>query len=184
MYSDRKLAGKGLQYVVWGVFAVLAGRVLSFVPLVGLVLLLAGLACEIYGYVVAAKSDTGYMNAVFCMAGSLAALFLGAFIGKGSVLGSLMAVAASILSLAGVYFMCQTTGRLLEANYPELAFRSAMLWKLYLACTVVGVVCSVLGVIPLIGILAKLLGWVVSLAMVVADVLYLIFLYQAQKALR
>lgn len=183
MYSDRKLAGKGLQYVFWGVIASLAGTLLSFVPLVGLVLLLAGIACEIYGYITAAKSDTGYMNAVFCLGGNLVAEFLKGILGTG-VLASLFGVISSILSLAAVYFMCQTTGRLLEASHPELAIRAAMLWKLYLACAVVSVVCAVLGVIPLIGILAGVLGWVVALAMLVADVLYLIFLYQAQNALR
>lgn len=183
MYSDRKLAGKGLYYVFWGVIALLAGTILAFVPLMGLVLLLAGIACQIYGYVIAAKSDTGYMNAVFCLAGNLAAVFLKGIIGTG-LLASLLGVVSSILSLAVVYFMCQTTGRLLEADHPDLAVRAVMLWKLYLACTVVDVVCSVLGVIPLIDILAGVLGWVVSLAAVVADVLYLIFLYQAQKALR
>ncbi len=183
MYSDRKLAGKGLQYVFWGVIALLVGTVLSFVPLLGTVVLIAGLACEIYGYVTAAKSDTGYMNAVFCLGGNLVATILKGVAGVG-VLASLLGVVSSILSLAVVYFMCQTTGRLLEADHPDLAVRAAMLWKLYLACTVVSVVCSVLGVIPLIGILAGILGWIVSLVALVADVLYLIFLYQAQKALQ
>lgn len=183
MYSDRKMAGKGLQYVFWGAIALLAGTVLSFVPLLRTVVLIAGIVCEIYGYMTAAKSDTGYMNAVFCLGGQLVAVFLQGIMGKG-VLASLLGVISSILSLAVVYFMCQTTGRLLEADHPDLAFRAAMLWKLYLACTVVSVVCAVLGVIPLIGILAGLLGWVVSLVALVAIVLYLIFLYQAQEALR
>lgn len=183
MYSDRKLAGKGLQYVFWGVIAILAGTVLAFVPLVGLVLLVAGMVCEIYGYLTAAKSDTGYMNAVFCLGGNVVVTILGGIVGPG-LLGSLLDVVSGILSLAVVYFMCQTTGRLLEEGYPDLAFRAAMLWKLYLACTVVGVVCAVLGVIPLIGFLAGILGWVVSLVKLVAEVLYLIFLYQAQKALQ
>lgn len=183
MYSDRKLAGKGLQYVFWGVIALLAGTILAFVPLVGLVLLVAGMVCEIYGYMTAAKSDTGYMNAVFCLGGNVVATILKGIMGTG-VLASLLGVVSSILSLAVVYFMCQTTGRLLEADHPDLAFRAAMLWKLYLACTVVSVVCAVLGVIPLIGILAGVLGVIVSLVGMVAEILYLIFLYQAQKALQ
>lgn len=183
MYSDRKLAGKGLQYVFWGVIAILAGTLLSVVPLVGLVLLIGGIGCEIYGYVTAAKSDTGYMNAAFCLGGNLVAVLLRGIVGEG-LLSSLLSIVSSVLSLAVVYFMCQTTGRLLEADHPELAVRAAMLWKFYLACMVVSVVCSVLGVIPLIGILAGVLGWVVALATLVAEVLYLIFLYQAQKALR
>lgn len=183
MYSDRKLAGKGLQFVVWGVIAALAGRILAFVPLVGLALAVAGLVCQIYGYNIAAKSDPGYRSAVFCLIAGVVTLFLNRFI-KFGTLANLFGVISNIFSLATVYFMCHTTGRLLESDHPELAFRSVMLWKLYLACTLVGVVCALIALIPLIGILGGLLGWVVSLVMVVADVLYLIFLYQAQKALQ
>lgn len=182
MDYNRELAGKGLYYVFWGVIACEAGSLLSLVPIVGGLLSIIGVACTIYGYLTAAKSDTGYMNAVFCAGGMLVVAVIDVL--TGLLFNSLLSAIIVALSLAAVYFMCQTTGQLLESTHPDLTIRARMLWKLYLVCTVVRVVCLILSAIPLIGLLAGALGWVVSIVGLIASILYMVFLYKAQKALR
>lgn len=182
--SPEMLAGEGLRYVFWGVIAILVGTVVAIIiPLVGLIVMLVGMGCEVYGYLTAAKSDTGYMNAVFCVAGGIVVSLLNGVAGEG-VFGSLLSILSSILGLAVVYFMCQTTGKLLSPGRPDLAVRADSLWKLYLGCTVVQVICAVLSIIPLIGLLAGVLSVLTGIVQLVAEVLYMIFLYKAQKALR
>lgn len=184
MYSDRALAGKGLHYVFLGEIVKILGIFLIWIPLLGAVLTLAGLIIGLYGYVTAAKSDSGYSNVVICQVIRLVLSFISGIAAEGSLLDALFSITSDILSLAIIYFMCQTTARLVQDLDPFLAARADQLWKLYAVCMVVLVICSIVIFIPILNIIAALIAVITMILSLVAELVYLIFLYQAQKVLR
>ena len=176
-------ASGGLRLMFIGQILMLVGLVLIWVPLLGSLLTIAGGVVEIVGLYRAGNDDQGYRTAmIFQLIGVVVNVVAG-FLDEG-ILNSILSLASDVLGLMVVVQVCTTTGLLLHSVGNEaLSQRGSTVIKLYVACTVVSIVCGVLSVIPVVNIVAGLVSVVAAIAQVVGYVLYLMFLYGSSKAL-
>lgn len=163
-----------------GLMLVFVGEILcifSFLPLLGVVLAIAGLIVQLVGLHKAGGAEEGYRAAFTMSVVSMVVSLVGAVV-------PFIGIISSILEMAVMYLVCNTTADLLDHCDGELARRGRTVWKIYLICTVIIVVCGVLALIPLVNILAGVVSLVTGIVSIVGGVLYLIFLYRASDCLR
>lgn len=170
--------------VVGAVLAAVTAGILSIVVVLGSLLILVAGILEIWGLYKAGADDQGYRGALIF---ALIAVVVGIISGwaeEGGILDALLSIANSILTFLVVNAVCQTTGNLLHSmGKDDLADRGNTVSKLYFICTVISVVCTLVGAIPIINVLAGLAGIVGGIITLVGYVLYLGFLSSSGKAL-
>lgn len=170
---DYTTAGRGLNKVFIG--EILA--ILSFIPLLGGILALVGLILVLVGLNEASAAADGYRTAFWLGIASIVVKVL-------SIVIPLLGLVSSILAFVEVYLVCITTADILdETGDPATAAKGRFVWKLYIVCTVIIVVCSLLVLIPGVVILAALVMIPTVIATLVAGIQYLIFLYRASAFL-
>ena len=176
-------AAEGLRLMFIGQIVVIVGRLLSWVPLVGPLIVAAGTVAGLLGIYKAGADDENYRSALVFQAVNLVVGVISGFL-EGGFLYSLLSIVSAVLGLLVVYAVCNTTSNLLHSvgNEP-LAERGQTVIKLYMACTAVSVVCQVLGIVPILNIIAGLVAAVAALVQVVGYVMYLVFLSGSSKAL-
>lgn len=166
---DYTAAGRGLNKVFIG--EILA--ILAFIPLIGLILALIGAIMILAGLNEASAASDGYRTAFWVDIAAIVVKVLAVFI-------SPLGLVSSILAFVMVYLVCITTADILdETGDPATAAKGRFVWKLYVVCTVIIVVCSLLALIPGVVILAALVMIPTVIATLVAGIQYLIFLYRA-----
>lgn len=176
-------AAGGLRLMFIGQILMIAGILLSLIPLVGSLLIVAGSAAELAGIYKAGADDENYRGALIFAALVLIVNLVAGFLEAG-LFRSLLEVAGEVLSLMVVFTVCNTTANLLHAvGSEELSQRGRLVIKIYAACTAVSILCRVLGLIPVINIAAALVAGIAGLVMLVGYVLYLLFLHGSSKAL-
>lgn len=176
-------AAQGLRLMFFGQILMIAGALLFWVPLVGFLMVLAAPVLEIIGIYKAGMDDENYRGVLVFVVLGLAANLISGLVGDG-FLGFLLGAVSEILSLLMVYGVCNTTSNLLHSiGQEELSQRGTSVIKIYAACTVISIVCQVLGVIPIINIAAALVNGISGLVMVVGYVMYLLFLNGSGKVL-
>lgn len=167
--TDYMLAGKGLNRMFIGEILC----ILVIIPMIGGILALVGYVVALVGLYTASKADEGYRTAFFLTIATLILQFI-----------PILSVLGSIFSIITTYLVCTTTARLLtEKGDTDTAARGLFVWKLYAACLVVSLVCTLLLLIPIINVMAVLVNVVVAIATFVGGILYLIFLYRASDSL-
>ena len=170
---DYTAAGRGLNKVFIG--EILA--ILSFIPLIGLILALVGAIMILVGLNEASAAADSYRTAFWIDIAAIVVKVLAIFI-------SPLGLVSSILSFVMAYLVCITTADILdETGDPATAAKGRFVWKLYVVCTVIIVVCSLLALIPGVVILAALVMIPTVIATLVAGIQYLIFLYRASAFL-
>lgn len=170
--------------VVGGVLALVTAGILAVVALLGSLLILVAGILDIVGLYKAGADDQGYRGAlIFALIVVVVGVIMG-FVEEGGFLYALLSIADSILNFLVVNAVCQTTGNLLHSmGKDDLAERGNTVSKLYLICTVITVVCTLVGAIPIINILAGLASFVGAIITLVGYVLYLGFLNSGSTAL-
>lgn len=182
MYEMNTVAGGGLKKIFLGQLILVLSIPLSHIPLLGTACMIAGYVLSVIGLGAAAPAHQNYKYALYVVVAQILLSLLGTF-GDG-IIGSLLGIAASGLALLNVYLVCTASAALLCASGNQTqARRGDLIWRLYAFCAVVAVLCGILSVIPIIGALAGPVGLVEGLISFVAGVLYLLFLYNASKAL-
>ena len=102
----------------------------------------------------------------------------------GSILRSLASLVQTVLNFLVVNAVCQTTSNLLHSmGKDDLAEKGNTVSKLYFICTVISVVCALVGFIPIVNILAGIASFVGHIITIVGYVLYLSFLSSGGRAL-
>ena len=100
-----------------------------------------------------------------------------------SVIGTLLSVAGSALSLAVTYYVCTSVASALRTfGAEETAASGDKAWKIMLWTTIASVVASILCLVPILNIIGALLAVIAAIAGVVGLVFYMIFLNKAYKA--
>lgn len=172
-------AAEGLKLIFYSQIVSIIGTLLAVIPLVGVILILVAGVMNLMGLNKAAADDDGYRTAFQLTIAAVILKLVGVF-----VLPNLLGQAASILSLAVLYFVCTTTARLLRSvDQHDLADRGELVWKINLVCTVVSVVCYILAYIPVLNVLAAIVAVVVAIVSLVGAILYLLFLSKSYKVL-
>lgn len=171
--TDYTPVGKGLSKLF--IAEILA--ILSFIPLLGGILAIIALVLMLIGLNEASQAADGYRTAFTLSIASIVVEILGLFI-------PFMSLVGSILSFAVTYVVCTTTADILDwAGDPATAAKGRFVWKLYVVCTIIIVVCGVVAMIPGLAVLAGLVLIPTVIASIVAGVQYLIFLYRASNFL-
>lgn len=171
--------------VVGAVLAVATAGILSIVMLLGSLLVLAAGILDIVGLYKAGADDQGYRGAlIFALIAVVVGVIMG-WVDQSGILYALLSIVDSILTFLVVNAVCQTTGNLLHSMGKEdLVEKGNTVSKLYLICTVISVVCTLVGAIPILNLLAGLAGIVGGVITLVGYVLYLIFLSNGSTALQ
>ena len=137
-YMDYTAAGRGLNKIFVG--EILA--ILSFIPLLGGILALVGLILILVGLNEASQAAEGYRTAFWLGIASIVAAVLSLFVPGVGLVGD-------ILAFIIVYLVCTTTANILDENGdPATAAKGRFVWKLYIVCTIIMVICGVLALIP------------------------------------
>lgn len=175
-----RTAGKGLYFLFIGQILAL----LAIIPFLGLIALVAGAVFSLYGLYTMSQADSDYQTAFILTIVNAAVSVVGNLFFKTGVMHSVMGIVQDILGFMIVYLICNTTGKLLYGISNALSDRASLLWKIYLVCTVIAVVCSLLSAVPILNILAALVGWIVAIVQLAASILYLIFIWKSQQTLQ
>lgn len=183
MLYDYAAAGRGLKLVVISVLVGIVAGLFAWIPFLGILLTVAGPAVAVYGYYIAAKGHPDYTLAMYLSIAGVVLGLLQAILGNVFLIGSLLGIANIVCNALIVHIVCGATATLLDACGKQVRPEGALVWKIYVACALISAVLSLLGYIPVINILAGLLLVPVAIAMVVAAVLYLVFLWNAGKSL-
>lgn len=176
-------ASAGLRLMFIAQLLMIAGALLLWVPLVGSLLAIGGIAAEIVGIYKAGADDENYRGALIFAAATLVISLILGFLQPG-FFASLLSAASDVLNLLKVFAVCSTTVSLLHLMGEEtLSQRGGTVIKIYGVCTAVSIICRVLSIIPVINIAAALVSGIAGLALVVGYVMYLLFLNGSSKAL-
>lgn len=189
--NEFTLAGKGLKYLFLSQILALAAAVLLVIPVVGkiafVVLGIVSMILRCLGPYVARDTHPHFKNAFYM---TIAALVVGLIsinpngFPVFAFLAVLLNIVKAVISLAIVYFVCTASETLLDAKgNGELAHLAVIIWELCAGCTLVSVVCTLVGWIPLLNILAAVASVVAFIVQLVASVLLIIFYYKASNFL-
>lgn len=176
-------AANGLKLMFYGQIVTIIGMFLSWVPLVGLLIVLAGGIVNMVGLYKAGSDDQGYRTAFMLTIVGIVVNIVSSFAGNG-FWGSMVNIISSVVSLAVIYFVCITTGNLLHSiGEDALSDRGHTVWMINLVCTVVAVVVTLLAYVPVLNILAALAAIVMVIVELVGYIMYLMFLNSSSKVL-
>lgn len=190
-------AAAGLKTVYQARLVGLISIVLVIVPIVQILavaaMLIAGFLALV-GLAQCRKDDNGYRIAfnmiIASLVTDLSTNLVSAYAGTegfAGICGNILSIATDVLSLASLYFVCITTNRLLKetAAAENLIDRGIVVWKLNVVCTVILLVCYLLQMIPgnIAAIIAGYLAIFALIAQIVGNVLYILYLHNAYRAL-
>ena len=190
-------AAAGLKTVYQAKLVGLISIGLVIVPIVQILavaaMLIAGFLALV-GLAQCRKDDKGYRIAfnmiIASLVTDLSTNLVSAYAGTegfAGICGNILSIATDVLSLASLYFVCITTNRLLKetAAAENLIDRGIVVWKLNVVCTVILLVCYLLQMIPgnIAAIIAGYLAIFALIAQIVGNVLYILYLRNAYRAL-
>lgn len=190
-------AAAGLKTLYQAKLVGLISIVLVIVPIVQVLavaaMLIAGFLALV-GLAQCRKDDKGYRIAfnmiIASLVTDLSTNLVSAYAGTegfAGICGNILSIATDVLSLASLYFVCITTNRLLKetAAVENLIDRGIVVWKLNVVCTVILLVCYLLQMIPgnIAAIIAGYLAIFALIAQIVGNVLYILYLHNAYRAL-
>ena len=190
-------AAAGLKTLYQAKLVGLISIVLVIVPIVQVLavaaMLIAGFLALV-GLAQCRKDDKGYRIAfnmiIASLVTDLSTNLVSAYAGTEGFAGicsNILSIATDVLSLASLYFVCITTNRLLKetAAVENLIDRGIVVWKLNVVCTVILLVCYLLQMIPgnIAAIIAGYLAIFALIAQIVGNVLYILYLHNAYRAL-
>lgn len=177
-------AAGGLKLIFWGQIVTIIGGLLSAIPFisfVGRISSIIGLFMNLVG-IYFAKRDTlsGYNEAFVLTVINAAANLIVMFLDSTGTLCKLLSLASCIIGLLIIYYICNTTGKLLrnvdDYNTADLGDK---VWNLTKICIIVTIVCSLFVIIPLIGMLAVLGLMAAVIVALIANIMYLVFLFKS-----
>lgn len=189
--SQYPNAAEGVKKIYISQLIFIAALILAAIPLLGTIgRILKIVACVIYlmGLKKAGEDGDGYnkaftyeiVNIVFVLVIVIVSLI--PLIG--GILGTVLGIITSIIDLLVLNTVITTTGGLLRnVGATDIAENGQSVWTMYIICTVISIICSLLSVIPLINILAGIVAFIVTIVLLVALIRYIIFLNKAATAL-
>lgn len=93
------------------------------------------------------------------------------------VVGVIISIVRTVISFLITYLVCTSLSEVLNnAGATDIANLGTKVWKISFVCAILGVIFSLIALIPLIGGLGDFLNFFVAIAELVAGVMYLIFL--------
>lgn len=180
----------GLKKLFAGTVGTLICNVVSAIPFLVMVAAVGSLlftVLAIYGLYQAGKDIPGCKSAfLLYVIEFVVQIFLSAFafMPMGAAIASICVIAQAILDMVIIYLVCTSVSEvMIVKGHGDIANFGKNVWILSVIAYVIGIVITLMAKIPVIGIIAVLLGIIVAVVKIVAGVLYLIFLYRSSEAL-
>lgn len=176
-------AGKGMKLLFISQIGAIISAVFAVIPFIGVVGAIAAAAFGIvgvYGLYVAGQDVEECKKAMTLTLVNVIVSVVGAF-----VLKSVLGIVSNILSVVIVYLVCQGIGNALRnvGDSKSAAFGDTTS-KMYVVCYAIAIILSIIGLIPLIGIVAKVLLVPVAIVELVAGIRYIMFCYKSYNSLQ
>ena len=102
-------AAEGLKLMFYGELLAIIGILLTII-LIGPIIALVGEILVLVGLYRARMDDEGYGTAFMLSIVNIVLSIVGLFVPSDGLLGSLLSIISTIISLAIIYFVCSTTG--------------------------------------------------------------------------
>lgn len=172
--------------IVMGLVSRLMGRdgLSALAAVLLLLCMVAALVLQLIGLNTAVPAHEVYGYAWTVTIISIVVNIVGTLVGEHGLVGNLLIMVGDVLDATAVYFICTATIELLMGKVDEfLAERGLVIRRMYLAFTAVSLVCTLLSGVPLLNILAWVGGMIASVMLLVAGVLFVMFLYHASESL-
>ena len=189
--SNYPNAGQGLKNMFIASIGAIVCAVLLVIPFVNIIAVVAALVFTILSLVglwTVGKDITEckmafWFTILSSVLSGIANVANNASASGTSVIGTLLSVAGSALSLAVTYYVCTSVASALRTfGAEETAASGDKAWKIMLWTTIASVVASILCLVPILNIIGALLAVIAAIAGVVGLVFYMIFLNKAYKA--
>lgn len=176
-------AAKGMKLVFISQIGAIICTVFAIIPLIGVLGVIGSLAFSVlalYGLYLAGQDVEGCKKAMILTIVNAVVSVIGAF-----ALKSILAIVSEILSLAIVYLVCKSIGEALNnsGDSATAAFGEKTA-KIYVVCYIFSIVLSIIGLIPLINIVAGILSIPVVIVQFVAGIMYIMFCYKSYNSLQ
>ena len=170
---------------------ILICTVLLAVPVIKAIAGIAALVFTIIGIVglyTAGKEIEGCKTAFICMIVGFIISIIGGILSLipvvGATISSIVQVVGNLINLLITYYVCKSVGAVMnQAGHSEIAANGEMVWKISAVCYAIGIILSLLAIIPGLSGVTTILTLGVTIATLVAEILYMIFLYKSSKAL-
>lgn len=180
-------AGPGLKKMFIAEVGAIICTVLMLIPIVNIIAAIGALVFMIISLVglnAAGQDIEGCKKAFMFTIVNLLVSVLSSFLGSIAVIGTILTIAQSILSLLVTYYVCTSVSEVMNTiGHADVAQQGNLVWKINLVCYAVDIVLTVLALIPVLNVLAGIAGYVIGIVSLVAGILYMIFLNKSYKAL-
>ncbi|MBE6014687.1 MAG: hypothetical protein E7241_04895 [Lachnospiraceae bacterium] len=94
----------------------------------------------------------------------------------------LLAIANTVIDFFVIYFVCKSVADSLKSHgMLEIADKGDLVWKINLICSAISIVVELVSWIPVLNILGAMVGALNSIASIVGDVIFFIFLYKSYR---
>lgn len=181
--AHNRAVGKGLYYL----FIAELLSFLSLINILGWIVSVAAALISIYALYMIMKAEPKYriafyltgLNVVFALFYSYCVLTEM----SGTVI-MLLQCAIYLINLLLVYFICKNTGKLLENIDASLTERAALVWKIVAFNDLLAMARALLADAPETIFTADWMTPVAICVAIAAGLLYLVFIWQSQKALQ
>lgn len=180
-------AASGLKMMFIASIGAIVAGVVSVIPILGIIGSIAALVFAIMsllGLNKAGRDIEGCKKAFMMTIGQIILNVLTNFLGGVPVVGLILNLASYVVSFLIVYFVCTSVAAVMrEIGQDSIASTGETVYKINLVCYVVMIVAVILALIPALLIIAGIVSFVVGIAAIVAEILYMIFLYKSSNAL-
>lgn len=179
--------GSGLKKMFIAEVGAIACMVVMIIPIIGWII--GGIGAIVFavislvGLAAVGKDIEGCKQAFTLTIVNIVISILASAFSKVALLAVLFTIAEDVVNFLIVYQVCTSVGTVLKGkNYADIAEKGETVWKINLVCYAVSIVITILAKIPLLSILAGIVGVIVVIAQIVASVLYMIFLNKSYQA--
>lgn len=156
----------------------------GLMAIAGLVIALVSFVMQLVGLSKAGPAHAGYKNAMLMVAINIALGVVAFFVMGNQILSVVFQVASPIAVFLSVYFVLSATIVLLREKGDEAnAAKGSTVRIMYLACTAVGVLNTLIGACPVLTGVASIATMISSVVQIVAMFLYIGFLGRSVRAL-
>lgn len=183
-------AQSGLKKLFVGTVGSLVCSVFSQIPVLGMATAVGSLlftVLAVYGLYQAGNDIEGCKRAfvlyvVEFVIQLLEAAF--AFMTIAAAVSTVCGIVQALLDMTIIYLVCTSVSEvLIKKNYIDEAKSGKTVWMITVIAYIIGIVATLIGIIPVLGIIAVPIAFIVAIAKIVAGILYLIFIYKSSQAL-
>lgn len=179
-------AGAGLKQMFIAQVGAIICTVCAIIPIINIIAMIGAIVFVVISlvglYNLGKDIEECKMAFILTIVGAIVNL-LASLLAAVPVVGALLSIAHSVISLLVVYFVCIPVSKVLsQIGATDAADMGQVVWKLNLVCYAASIVCSILALIPVLSVIGLLISIFVLIAALVGGIMYMVFLYKSYNA--